>query len=98
MNSNDVLPEKDLLETAALKRFEYFPLENELKAETDIAKRQYQKLDNTDEFDETINEKSILNNYSKSDLIYDTKHSFFFNIIVIIKDLITFPLNQSIHF
>ena len=65
MTSNDVLPEKDLLETAALKRFEYFPLENELKAQTDIAKRQYQKSDNTDEFDETINEKSILNNYSK---------------------------------
>ena len=76
MTSNDVLPEKDLLETAALKRFEY-DLENELKAQTDIAKRQYRKLDNTDEFDETINEKSILNNYSKSDLIYDTKHSFF---------------------
>ena len=77
MTSNDVLPEKDLLEkAAALKRFEYFPLGNELKAQTDIAEKQYQKLDNTDEFDETINEKSILNNYSKSDLIYDTNHSF----------------------
>ena len=78
MTSNDVLPEKDLLEkAAALKRFEYFPLGNELKAQIDIAKKQYQKLDNTDEFDKTINEKSTLNNYSKSDLIYDTNHSFF---------------------
>ena len=33
-----------------MKRFEYSPLGKELKAQTDIAKKQYQKLDNTDEF------------------------------------------------
>ena len=60
-----------------MKRFEYSPLGKELKAQTDIAKKLYQKLDDTDEFDETINKKSRLKNYSKSDLIYETNHSFF---------------------
>ena len=41
-----VLPEKNLLEkTATKKRFECFPLNKELKAQTDIAKKQYQGLD-----------------------------------------------------
>ena len=62
---------------AALKQFEHSPLGKELKAQTDIAKKQYEKLDNTDESDETINKISTLKNYRKSDLIYDTKHSFF---------------------
>ena len=39
------LPEKDLLEKAAtLKRFEYSPLAKELKAQADIAKKQYNGL------------------------------------------------------
>ena len=33
-----------------MKRFEYLPLGKELKAQTDIAKTQRQKLDNTVEF------------------------------------------------
>ena len=33
-----------------MKRFEYLPLGRELKSQTDIAQKQYQKLDNTDEF------------------------------------------------
>ena len=42
-----ILREKGLLEkAAALKRFEYLPLGKELKAQTDIAKKQHQKLDN----------------------------------------------------
>ena len=37
-----VLPEKDLLEEAAvLKRFKYSPLSKELKAQTAVAKSQY---------------------------------------------------------
>ena len=37
-----VLPKKDLLEkTATMKRFESLPLDKELKAQTDIAKKQY---------------------------------------------------------
>ena len=52
MTGKDVLPEKDLLEKAAImKRFGYLPLGKELKAQTDIAKKQYQKLDSTIEFD-----------------------------------------------
>ena len=70
--------QKDLLEKApALKRFEYSPLGKELKAQTDTAKKQYYKFDDTNEFDEKINKKSPLKNCSKSDLIYDTNHSFF---------------------
>ena len=66
LTGKDVLPEKDLLEKAAtLKKFEYFPLWKELKAQTDIAKKQYQGLDKIYEFDETINKnqhlKSIIN-------------------------------------
>ena len=55
MTDNDVLPGKDLLEKAAtIKKFEYSPLDKELNAQTDTAKKQYQKLDNTFEFDKTI--------------------------------------------
>ena len=37
----DVLPEKDVLEKGAtIKRFEYSPLGKELKAQTEIAKKQ----------------------------------------------------------
>ena len=43
LTAKDVLPEKDLLEkAAALKRFEYPPLGKKLKAQADIAKKQYQ--------------------------------------------------------
>ena len=59
LTGNDVLPEKDLLEKAAtMKRFEYLLLGKELKAQTDIAKKQYQKLNNIYEFDEIIKRKT----------------------------------------
>ena len=42
----DVLPEKDLLEKAAtMKRYKYSALDKKLKAQTGIAKKQYQELD-----------------------------------------------------
>ena len=48
LTGKDVLPEKYLLEKAAtMKRFEYSPLGKKLKAQPDISKKQYQKLDNT---------------------------------------------------
>ena len=74
-----VLPEKDLLEKAAsLKIFEYSRLGKELKAKTDIAKKQYQNLDNTFEFEKIIKiEKPTLENYNKSNLIYNA--NFFFS-------------------
>ena len=45
LTGKDVLPETDLLEKAAtMKRFEYLPLGKELKAQTDIAKKQKIRL------------------------------------------------------
>ena len=41
-----------------MKRFECSPLGKELKAQTDIAKKQYQKLDDTFEFDKIIKNKN----------------------------------------
>ena len=53
--------DKHLLQkAAALKRFEYFSLGKELKAQIDIAKKQHQQLDDTNEFHEIINKKSKL--------------------------------------
>ena len=44
-----------MLEKAAtMKRFEYPPFGKELKAQTDIAKKQYKKLDVTYEFDKYL--------------------------------------------
>ena len=61
LTGKDLLPDKDLLEKLAeLKRFEYSPLGKELKAQNDITKKQYKKLDDTKEFDETINKKLTL--------------------------------------
>ena len=63
---------------ATMKRFECSPLGKELKTQTDIAKKQYQKLDNTFGFDKIIKkEKPILGNYSKSNLLHDGNHSFY---------------------
>ena len=45
LTGKDVLSEKELLEKdATMKRFEYSPLGKELKAQTDIVKKQYQGL------------------------------------------------------
>ena len=46
LTGKDFLRETDLPEkTIALKRFEYSPLGKELKAQSDIAKKQYQDFD-----------------------------------------------------
>ena len=51
MTGDNVLPEKDLLEKAAIiKGFEYSPLSSELKKQTDIAEKQNQGLDKIYEF------------------------------------------------
>ena len=76
-----VLPEKELLEKATrIKRFEYSPLRKELETQTDIAKKQYQKLDNTYEFDKIIKmEKPTFKKYNRLNLIYNSKCIFFKN-------------------
>ena len=69
---------KMLEKAAAIKRFEYLPLGKELNAQADMAKKQYQKLDDTYELDKVIKkEKPTLQNYSKSDPTYDISYSFF---------------------
>ena len=82
----DVLPEKDLLEKAStMKRFEQLLLDKELKAQTDIAKKHCQKLDNTYNFDQiTKTEKPTFKKCNRSNLIYNTKHSFYENYNIII--------------
>ena len=98
LTDKDVFPEIDLLKKAAIKRFEYSPLGKELKAPTGIAKKQYQKWGDTYEFDKIIKKETpTLENYIKSDLLYDSNYSFKI-IIVIVKNLIFFLENQSIRF
>ena len=51
MTRKELLPEKDLLEKdGTMRSFWCSPLGKGLKAQTDIAKKQYQKLDNTYKF------------------------------------------------
>ena len=71
--------EKDLLEKAvSIKRFEYSPLGKEIKAQTDIAKNQYQKLGDTYDFDKIIRkENPIFKKCNRSNMIYDSKYSFY---------------------
>ena len=77
LNGKDVLLEKDLLEkVATLKIFEYFPLGKELRAQTDIAKKENETLDKIYEANEAINKKPTFRNYSKSGLTYDGNYSF----------------------
>ena len=61
-----------------MKRFEYSLLGKELKAQTDIAKKQHKKLDNTSEFDKIIKKiKPAVKNYNKSNTTYNSKYSFY---------------------
>ena len=61
-----------------MKRFEYSPLGKNLKSQIGIAKKQYQKLDDTYEFDKIIKkEKPIFKKYNRSNLIYDRKYCFY---------------------
>ena len=60
LTGKDVLSEKHLLEkAAAIKRFEYSPLGKELKKQTSVLEKQYQKFNNYFESDknEENNEK-----------------------------------------
>ena len=76
-----VLPEKGLLEKGtAMKRFEYLPLGRELNAQTDIAKKQYQRLEKTfisNKDNKNVNESLIkkekpsVKKCNKSYLIYN---------------------------
>ena len=96
LTGKDVLPAKALLEKAvSMKRCEYFSLGKELKAQNGIAKNQYQKLVDTYECDKIIKKgKPTPEDFNKSDLMCNSNNSFT-NIIFVVKDLITFPLNSK---
>ena len=66
MTGENILPENYLLEKAAtMKRFECSTLWKELKTQTDIVKKQYQKLGDTYRLDKIIKKgKPTLQNYS----------------------------------
>ena len=96
LTGKDVLPEKDLLEKAAtMKRFKYSLFGKELKAQTDIAKKQYRKFDHDFEFDKTIkNKKPTFKKCNRSNLMYDNKYSFYeycnikkFNSLSLLSDI-----------
>ena len=81
LTDKDVLLEKNLLEKAAtMKTFEYWPLCKELKAQTSVAEKQYQRLNKLFKQDEkegpvTIKkEKPVI--ISESKLMHDNKYSF----------------------
>ena len=89
---------KELKAQTDIAKKQYSPLGKELKAQTDIAKKQYQKLDDTFGLDKIIKkEKPTLENYSKSNLLYDANHSFY-RYYRDKKNLITFLSNQCILF
>ena len=77
--SKDVLSKRNLLERAApIKRIEYSSISYELKKQTSVAKKQYQKLDNAfesnkKEEDETINKRSRV----ESNLVYNNYFTFY---------------------
>ena len=65
-----------------MKQFGYLPLGKELKAQTGIAKKQYKELNKllkSDKKEQPIikKEKQTIKKYNKSDLIYNSKHSFY---------------------
>ena len=82
MAGQDFISEKNLPEkAAAIKRFEYSSLGKELEAQTDIAKKQYQGLDNafiSNKDNKNVNESLIKKEKKKykSNLIYN-KLSFY---------------------
>ena len=97
-----------MLERAATtKRFEYSLLGKELKAHTDIPKKQYQKLADTSVFDKIIKkEKPTFKKYDRSNPIYNSKYSFYeyynikkFNSLSLLSDyliLLSFLVNLII--
>ena len=90
---------RNLLEKAAtIKRFKYSALGKELIAQNGIAKKQYKKLDDTCGFDTMITKEELtFKNYNKSNLIYNSKYSFY-NYYGDSKKFVIFLSNQSIRF
>ena len=95
----DVLPEKGMLEEAAtMERFEYSLLGKALKAQTNIAKKQYQGLGKafiSNKDNKKMNElliKKEKRKHNKSNLIYNRLDFYSDD-----KSLADFLLDQTIH-
>ena len=72
LTGEDVLPEKGLLEKAAtIKRFEYSPFESELKKQTGIAQKQYQRFGDVKELTTKDGKEQTITKYNRSNLIYN---------------------------
>ena len=83
LTDKGILPEKDLLEKAGtMERFQYSPLGTKLKSQTDIARKQYQKVNQ--------HLKNII------DQIKPTTATTVFMNIRILKTLIVFLLYENI--
>ena len=91
-----VLPRKYLLEkSAAFKKFEYFSLGKELKAQNSAAEKQYQKLDKV--FESNKKEVKILKSRTKSNLVY-SKDLLFTNTTTLMNFLnVLFIQNKMIY-
>ena len=77
MTGKDVLPEKDLLEkAAAIKRFEYSLLGRELKKQTSVAEKQYQKFDSAFESNKDEDKSKNKRSHAKSNLVYNNYVNF----------------------
>ena len=64
-----------------MKRFEYSLLGKEVKAQADIAMKQYQKLGDTFGVAKIIKkENPVHESYSKSDLIYNSNYSKYYRV------------------
>ena len=92
-----------LKKAATIKRVDYSPLDKELMAQTDLAKKEYQGLDKafiSNMVDKYLNEllikkeKSTFKEYNKLNLTYNRLS---FTVIVIMKNLIAFLLSENIH-
>ena len=79
LTDKDVLPKKELLEkAAALKRFEYSPLGKDLKKQTSVAEKLYQKLGNSFESNKKEEDKTkSKTNRAKSNLVYNNSITFY---------------------
>ena len=76
MSGKDILPEKDLLEKAAeLKKFQYLPLGEELKAQNSAAEKQNKKLDKV--FESHKKEEKIIKVRAKTNLVYSKDFTFY---------------------
>ena len=72
LTGEDVLQEKGLLEKAAtIKRFEYSPFESELKKQTGIAQKQYQRFGDVKELTTKDGKEQTITKYNRSNLIYN---------------------------